>query len=131
MSRAFLNTDLVYCTAAVESQQGGLELWQGATKAIQESEGKFSEKHIHYACVHAYNFGVKAWYYGRMQDAEQWLAIAWKLSTSLVSPDPKSRDSIMDDPTKDKIRQAYELVVSDASLAGKATSSSLGKTARP
>jgi hypothetical protein len=89
--------------AAVEPQQRGLELWKDASKAIQESEGKFPEKHIQFACCHAYNFGVKAWYYGRMQDAEQWLALAWKLS--------KSKNLTMDDATLEKIRLVSALTL--------------------
>jgi hypothetical protein len=64
----------------VEDQQGSIALWEETRAAILQSQGKFPQKHIHFACVHAHNLGAKAFYYGRSQEAERWISMAWNLS---------------------------------------------------
>ena len=64
----------------VEPQHGPLLIWDEIFQAIKASCGKYPQTHIHCAAVHAYNFGVKAFYFGRKVEAEQWIGMAYKLS---------------------------------------------------
>ena len=64
----------------VEPQHGPLLIWDEIFQAIKASSGKYPQTHIHCAAVHAYNFGVKAFYFGRKMEAEQWIGMAYKLT---------------------------------------------------
>ena len=49
---------------------------------------------MHTASVTAYNFGVKAFYFGRKAEAEQWMGMAYKLSKHSSTIDKQSTDKI-------------------------------------
>lgn len=88
------------CERAVEDQQGSIALWEEAQTAIRQSKGKFPQKHIHFACVHAHNLGTKAFYYGRSQEAERWISMAWSLS---------NLQDLNDDQAFEKIKEVRAL----------------------
>ena len=85
-----------------EPQNTPLKFWEEMHHSIKESAGQFPESHIQSASVYAYNYGVKAFYFGRKVEAEQWMAMSYKLS---------KLTRLMDKQTEDKISQAYEVVL--------------------
>ena len=66
------------------------------------SAGQFPESHIQSSSVYAYNYGVKAFYFGGKVEAEKWMVMSYKLS---------KLTRLMDKQTQGKISQAYEVVL--------------------
>ena len=83
---------------AVESKSSPLQLWEETHNAIKASGGKFPETHTQTASVHAYNLGVKAFYYGRKVEAEEWMGMAYKLSKLTTVMDKTTENRIIQVP---------------------------------
>jgi len=59
-----------------------------------ESQGKFPPEHIQSVSAQSHNKGVSAFYFGRKVEAEQFLALAYTLSTLTNLVDPLVADAI-------------------------------------
>ena len=59
-----------------------------------ESQGKFPPEHIQSVSAQSHNKGVSAFYFGRKVEAEQFLALAYTLSTLTNLMDPLVADAI-------------------------------------
>jgi len=78
------------------------EIWANTHEAIKESQGKFPPEHIQSVSAQSHNKGVSAFYFGRKVEAEQFLALAYTLSTLTNLVDPLVADAI---------KKAYDAVL--------------------
>jgi hypothetical protein len=64
------------------------------TKCFAESGGKFPELHAQAACVYAFNYGIKAFTFGRKAEAEQFLGMSFTLSKACPFVDKQTMAKI-------------------------------------
>jgi hypothetical protein len=64
------------------------------TQCFAESGGKFPELHAQAACVYAFNYGIKAFTFGRKAEAEQFLGMSFTLSKSCPFADKQTMAKI-------------------------------------
>ena len=64
------------------------------TQCFAESGGKFPELHAQAACVYAFNYGIKAFTFGRKAEAEQFLGMSFTLSKACPFVDKQTMAKI-------------------------------------